>query len=209
MLTINVNVDTSELLLRLQNGEKRLAYAVQEALNKTAVRVEQAIQEHTLGEFTVRQRQFIRRQAAKIDKTSFASVRNGRAYVEIAVGQAPRLFLSEFEAGGERLPFVGKNVAMPVIGGPARPSISSKVPAQWTFEALQFRETTTRSGRRAIVSRTQSAFIVPGVGVFQRVGGETKLVYAFVPSVRLAPRLEFEATAQSVADRWFHDDLQS
>lgn len=207
-MKINVAIDNRELLLKLQNGEKRLAYAVVNALNSTAKRIQTEVREKVVGDFTVRQKQFIQRQVAKIERTSFANVRRGQAWVEVEVGHAPRLLLSKFEQGGERLPFVGKNIALPVIGGPARPALSRRVPKRWTFEALQLQETTTRGGKRVVASAQQSVYVVPGVGVFQRVGGETRMVYAFVPTMTLDERLEFVRTARSVADRWFHEDME-
>lgn len=209
-MNIRVSVENTQLLLRLRNGEKRLAFAVVNALNNTAKRIQNAMREKVVEDFTVRQKQFITRQVAKIDRSSFANVRRGQAWVEIAVGQAPRLLLSKFEEGGTRLPFVGKNVALPVIGGPARPSLSRRVPRAWTFEALQFHEAArTKTGQPIIVSSTQSAYIVPGVGVFQRVRGRTRLVYAFIPHLTLEERLGFIKTARAVTDRWFAEEIET
>jgi len=208
-MRIDVRVDTTRLFNRMRHGERRLAYSTINALNNTAKRIQVAIREKVQGNFTLRQKQFVLREAAKIDRTSFANVRRGQAWVEIAVGQRPRLFLSTFETGGERLPFVGHNVAMPVIGGPARPTLKRRVPKAWTFEALQFHATTTRSGKRTIVSARQKAYIIPGVGVFESTGrGESRMVYAFVPHITLDQRLQFVKTAEGVANEFFSEEME-
>ena len=208
-MKIAVKIESANLIRKLRNGDRRLAYAVVNALNKTGLRIQEAMREKVVGDFTVRQKTFIVRQVAKIDRTNFANVRRGQAWIEIAVGQAPRLLLAKFEAGGERLPFVGKNIAIPVIGGPARPTLVRKVPKQWTFEALNFVKTQTRSGKEMIVSRNQRVYIVPGVGVFARVGKrKSKLVYAFVPHMRLDERLEFVKTARRVAGTYFAEEMK-
>lgn len=208
-MRIDVQIDTKQLFERMRNGERRLGYATVNALNNTAKRIQLAMREKVQGDFTVRQKQFIIQQVAKIDRRSFANVKRGQAWVEIAVGERPRLLLSKFEKGGERLPFVGQNVAVPVIGGPARPTLARRVPKAWTFEALQFQSTTTRSGKKAIASARQKAYIVPGVGVFERTGrGESRAVYVFVPHLTLDQRLQFVQTARSVADTFFAEEME-
>jgi len=107
-MKIDVQIDVAPLLLRLRNGEKRLAYGVVNALNATARRIQDAERERVQSTFVLRKRDFILREIAKIRRTSFANVRQGRAWVEIEVGQKRRLLLSQFEAGGTRAALKGK-----------------------------------------------------------------------------------------------------
>jgi hypothetical protein len=118
---IDLQIDTAPLLLRLKNGEKRLAYAVVNAINSTAKRVQEAERERVLRAFVVRKRDFILREAAIIKP--FASVKQGRPYAEISVGDKQRLLLRKFEQGAAREPFTpgAKSVAVPLLGRPARP----------------------------------------------------------------------------------------
>ena len=67
-------------MLRLRNGQRRLAYAVVNAINNTAKRIQEAERRRVEEEFTVRKRDFLRREAAKIKP--FASVKQGRPYAE-------------------------------------------------------------------------------------------------------------------------------
>jgi hypothetical protein len=210
-MRIDVRVDGTRLFKFIRNGQKRLAFSVIEALNKTGLEAQRAVQEGAPGKFTVRQRVFIRRQIAKIEKRSFASVARGQAYIEIEVGKVTtgrrELLLAKFEKGGERQPFIGHNIAVPVTGGPARPNIGRAVPRQWQFQNLAFRRAQTRKGASVWVSPNERAYIVPGVGVFRRTSRGSRMVYAFVSSVKIDQRLGFERTIRLVADRRFSKNM--
>lgn len=91
-MRIDLQIDSAPLVLRLQNGQRRLAYAVVNAINNTAKRIQAVERRRVEEEFTVRKKDFISRQAAVIKP--FANVQQGRPYAEIGVGQKPRLLLS-------------------------------------------------------------------------------------------------------------------
>jgi hypothetical protein len=206
-MRINFQIDSAQLVLRLQNGQRRLAYAVVNAINNTAKRIQNAERLRVEEEFTVRKKEFIRRQAAIIKP--FASVRQARAFAEIAVGQKPRLLLSAFERGTERKPFTpaAQRVAEPVVGGPARPRFSQPVTPELRIGKLRFDRTKT-GRRRAAVTRTKT-YLVPKVGVFQRIAKvTTRAVYLFTKGKKLAPRLHFVETAEKEANKWFREEME-
>ena len=206
-MRIDLRIDSAQLVLRLRNGERRLAYAVVNAINNTAKRIQGAEQRHVEEAFAIRKREFIRRQAAIIKP--FANVRQGRAYAEIAVGQKPRLLLSAFERGAQREPFTpgARSVAEPVVGGPARPQFSAQVTPELRVGRLRFDRTKT-GRRRAGVTKT-STYLVPTVGIFQRVSKTaTRIVYFFSRGKRMKPRLEFVETAEREAQRWFGEEME-
>ena len=206
-MNINLQIDSTALVLRLQNGQRRLAYAVVNAINNTAKRIQEAERRRVAEEFTVRKTEFIRRQAAIIKP--FASVRQTRAFAEIAVGQKPRLLLSAFERGAERKPFTpsARRVAEPVVGGPARPRFSQPVTPELRVGRLRFDRTKT-GRRRAAVTRTKT-YLVPRVGIFQRIGqGASRAVYFFTRGKKLAPRLRFVETAEKEANKWFREEME-
>ena len=206
-MRIDLTIDSTELVLRLQNGQRRLAYAVVNAINSTAKRIQDAERRRVEEEFTIRKKEFIRREAAIIKP--FASVRQGRAYAEIAVGQKPRLLLSAFERGAERKPFTpsARSVAEPVVGGPARTQFSQQVTPELRMGRLRFDRTKT-GRRRAGVTRTKT-YLVPEVGIFQRVAKDaTRIVYFFSRGKRLEPRLRFIETAEREAQTWFGDEME-
>ena len=206
-MRIDLQIDSAPLVLRLRNGQRRLAYAVVNAINNTAKRIQEAERRRVEQEFTVRRHDFIRREAAIIKP--FANVRQARAYAEISVGQKPRLLLSAFERGAERKPFTptATRVAEPVVGGPARPQFSAQVTPELRVQRLRFDRTKT-GRRRAGVTKT-STYLVPKVGIFQRIGKEaTRAVYFFTRGKKLAPRLHFVETAEKEADRWFAEEME-
>ena len=206
-MRIDMQIDSAPLVLRLRNGQRRLAYATVNAINNTAKRIQAAERRRVEDEFTIRKKQFILRQAAVIKP--FANVKQGRPYAEIGVGQKPRLLLSAFERGAERKPSTqgARRVAEPVVGGPARPRFSQPVPPELRVKRLRFDRTKTGK-RRAGVTRTKT-YLVPSVGIFQRTGPESsRLVYFFSRGKRLKPRLRFVATAKKESDRWFREEME-
>ena len=206
-MKIDLRVDSAPLVLRLRNGERRLAYAVVNAINATVKRTQVAERRRVEEEFTVRKKEFIRREAAVIKP--FANVRQGRVFAEIAVGQKPRLLLSAFERGAERKPFTpgAQKVAEPVVGGPARPQFSEQVTPELRMSRLRFDR--TKTGRRRVgVTRTKT-YLVPTIGIFQRVAKDaTRIVYLFTHGKRIAPRLHFVATAEKEAQKWFGEEME-
>ena len=206
-MKIDLQIESTQLVLRLQNGQRRLAYAVVNAINNTAKRVQEVERRRVEEEFTVRRKDFIRREAAIIKP--FASVRQARAFAEIAVGQKPRLLLSAFERGAERKPFTpaARSVAEPIVGGPARPQFSAQVTPELRVGKLRFDR--TKTGRRRVgVTRTKT-YLVPKVGIFQRIAKETtRAVYLFTRGKKVEPRLHFVETAEKEANKWFREEME-
>lgn len=238
-MQITVSIDATRPLALLRNGGKRMAFAVVNALNHTAKEIQAGERAQVKQAFTLRKPDFVLRQAAVIrgaaGGSGFANVKQGRFEVRISVGQRPRLLLSDFEAGGQRKPFKGKNVAVPITGGPARPSFRQSVPDAFTFRGLSLRRVTPRGQQKrrrrtqvkfqASVTRTgkvqwkgaHRTFLLtqtkkaPKGGVFQRVGpgrDDIRLVYSFQPSARLDRRLRFIETGQAIAHRVYAASLK-
>jgi hypothetical protein len=237
-MNINLTIDDSQLQRLMAMRVKKLPYATERAINKTASAIQVAEQQNVLSHFIIRQPEFMRRQAAYRDRTrGFASVKRGQLWAEVSVGQKPRLLLSEFEKGGPRKPFTpgAKHVAVPITGRPARPSIAQGVPPAFTFKGLRLVRThggapvRTKSGKlrrrratikfgvnsRGQIKGQQGTFILsatakaPEGGVFQRIGkGQIRMIYSFQPPFKLDARLSFVATAQTVAQQWFHEYME-
>lgn len=215
-MRVNVQIDNAQLLLRMRNGEKRLAYAVVNAIRDTALRVQKAERENVEEEFTLRKREFILRQAAIIKP--FPNVRQARPFAEIAVGRKDRLLLGEFEAGGDRDPFTpgAERVAVPLTGGPARPTFTSPVPLAMRLSRLGIEKHVSKSGSVQLKGRRRTFVLksterAPEGGVFQRVGpkpDDIRIRYAYKRKPRIEPSLEFVKTAQATADVWFREEMQ-
>jgi len=205
-MKIDVKIDSSRLLRRLPKYPKRLAYATVNAINQTLRLIQKEERGKIDAKFTVRKREFMLREIAKIKP--FASVQQGRPYGEVAVGQKPRLFLSTFERGGTRKPSTGSTyIAAPVIGGPARPTFESTVPTEFRMKRLNFVKTKTGKARKA--ARETKTYLIPNVGIFQRTSPtESRAVYFFTRSDVLRPRLRFLVTATEVTNKWFREFFQ-
>ena len=159
-MQIDVKIDAAPLFLRLANGQRRLAYAVVNAINNTVKRVQHAEFIEIQEAFEIRKPQFFFGTPGRPGGTAarikpFASVKQGRPFAEIAV-QAPegrglvsrRTLLPYYEKGGVRPIFTpgAHEVAVPITGSAARPSWASSVPQELTFAGMHM--VAYRAGKR-------------------------------------------------------------
>lgn len=219
-----VRITDISALLMLDNAAKRSGYVLQDAINDTVKDVQGGQQKRVEDVFEVRpaKRQFVRRQAAIIKP--FASYAAGRLSATVSVGQKDRLLLSGFETGDVRKPFKGRRVAVPEIGGPARPTFSSSIPAGLEYKALRLRRT-ARRGRppkgvtpnRPTLKGEQRTFEIRSSarqtegGIYQRTGkgrSAIRIVYPFVRPGRLDRRLHFIDNARRVAATRFQQHFR-
>lgn len=223
-----IDVQAADALRILHNGERRIGYALVNALNNTAKDIQREQRANVSRLFTVRKKEFIMREAAYI---SFANLTKGVFQASVSVGnqKSPkaRLLLPQFETGGQRKGFVGKTVAVPLVGG-ARPSKESEIPQAFRFagmglQAFRGGKKLTRkmrgnhkrgygvfgeygrlalpdAGNKVTWRGKSRTYLVPHVGVFQRTGpGQTRMLWAFHPSVKLLPVLHFIVNATAIA----------
>jgi hypothetical protein len=198
---MNIQIDTRGLDDQVKGIEKKLAYSTSQALNKTALEIQVAERANLDRLFTIRNPQFMYRL---IKIFNFASPTKDRPYVDMGIDDTKaRLLLPQFEEGGIRHGFVGASAALPVIGGTARPSLSSRVPLALTFERLDFQR-----GADGLLEGKKRTYIVPGVGVFQRSGSGkgqvSKLIYSFRTNLQLPPKLRFGIIADQMYQETFN-----
>lgn len=243
-MRVNADFDTRDLLKVLGGNQKKIAYAVANATNATAYRIQEDAQGRLDSTFTLRSPQrkaFLRREAAIIKP--FANAKQGRITAEIFVGQEKeRLLLAEFERGAVRRPFTpgAKHVAVPVTGSPVRPTKGSVITKELEFRRLALRPQIRKDVKRAISKAgrgldkagrrasnkagrafigqvvpwrgKQHTFMLPGVGVFQRVGlgrrEDLRLIYAFDTNVMLPSTLGFVKAARAAAPFWYREYLE-
>jgi hypothetical protein len=204
-MRIDVKIDTSALKARTEREAKRLAFNTAQALNETAKEIQTAERVNLDRKFTVRKAGFLYRL---IKITAFASPRKGRPFAEVAVDPTKRrVLLGIFEKGGEKEPAKGKTVAVPLTGGPARPSFSQPVQEEFTFRKLRFRRHRTKTGKLQWKGE-QRTFIIPGLGLLQRARGKAassvaKLIYAFKSRPHLKALLDFTEIAVRTFSREF------
>lgn len=217
-MLVKLDVDVSELERKItRNPEKRIAYAVVNAINATAKTIQLALQHLASDTLTLRKPGFILRNIAILKP--FASVSQGRPYAEIAVGQKSRLLLSTLVTGGLREPFTrgAKSVAVPVD---ARPSRSSPVTEALQISKLRFKRPkattieTRRARRKGLTGKTwegeQGTYLIPGKGIFQRVAGAaSRVLYVFARPFRLRALLPWYRTVDAIARRVFAANLRA
>src|SRR5579859_1164330 len=216
-MQINVAFDLSLLDKTQKRYEKNLAYSVAQALNDTALDAQKRIRESMRARFHLRRQDFMFRA---IKMFAFAKVGAGRPYAELGIDNKPRLLLALFQTGGERKPFKGSSVAVPITGGAARPGVDDSVRPEFTFQSLNFTKgPITKEGKQVLAARkaahvrkrklggqyyvwqgAQRTFILPHTarapngGVFQRVGpkkDDLRLIYSFRRNVQVRKMLDF------------------
>ena len=209
MKDFTVSVNAARVLLVLENGGKRAAFAIRDAVNRTGRTVQVEVREKVEHEFTTRS-PFLARQVKFISAKLSTGVIEAR--VGIGIGQrlsgAP-LLLPGFEEGATREPRKGALVAVPVEARPSKPQV---IPEALWIQRLQLRFPRSRRqtpGAVAVRRGLQRTFQVPGLGILQRVGtGVTRLLYAFMRPFKLDRRLEFYKTAQRVVRRDYAANLR-
>jgi hypothetical protein len=231
---LEVEVRAAGVLAGLRNGDKRMAYAIANSLNDQIKSIQTGERASVQRKFKVRARaqQFIERQSAYIAPSDFASATARRFQARVSVAVKTRFLLAGFETGAERHGFVSPRgrAAVPIIGGPARPSFGSSVPSAFQYVRLNIRpviegKKVKRGGRRDLAFRihqtgtgkvqlkgSQRTFVLthtvkqPQGGAYQRVGpkrGDLRLVYGFTRPKHLDRRLGYEALARDIARREF------
>jgi len=231
-MKIDLKFNTKHWEERAKLTEKQIAYAAANAINRAMLDIQKREQANARTKFHLRGgsgEQLVLRSVAKIFQ--FASVTKAVPYGEIGIDQPkPRMLLLGLELGGQKQAAVGANVAVPITGNPARPSMDAAVPGNLMFTALGLKPPLTaaeRAQRRSIKGGTaaetrsmrrdftkaagagrvwqgnERTYMIPGVGVFQRRGPgktDTTLLYKFVPRPALKPILGFRTLAIGEGD---------
>ena len=228
---LHVDVRDTAVLASLRNGAKRQRYVIANALNTTIKAVQASIPSHLTSQgFNIRKKSFFfggrgRAGGAANKITDFAKPAVGRQFARIAV-KADRLVLPTFERGGTRKPFTpgAKNVAAPVLGGPARPSTERGVTRGLTFEKLDLQPMPVGkhpkadgqpirrwAGKRRTfeIARTHSSERGLVLQRFKKGREGTRVVWAFITPPKLPAKLEYAAHANLVVSRVFPEALRA
>lgn len=206
MIKFGADIDTRGLKLKIPREEKRLAFNTALALNETAKAVQVEERANLDRKFTVRKNTFMYRL---IKIFTFASARQGRPYAEVGIDRKDRVLLSRFEKGGERPPFKGERVAVPVTEGPARPTFAQSVVDAFRFTRLGLRPRSRRFHPSALarehgpqrIGRPGSGIFQTAKGIFRRVADDIEKVYLFIRRPKLDQRLDFVSIARRVIAR--------
>lgn len=203
-MQINVKIDTAHLFARMKRGQREFPWAIVRATNETAEEIQRAEHANVGRKFIIRKPAFFfgtpgRPGGAAGRISPRASVRQPTPFAEISASASTfssqrRFLLPTFERGGDRLPTPpAKNIAIPLLGRPARPSISRGVPPQYTFAGLRFKayragrvipRRTTRSGALSLFDEFGRRRHTAALGRLQWKGRERTFI---LPETKNAP----------------------
>jgi hypothetical protein len=216
-MRIDVQFDARSLVARTPREEKRLAYNVADALNKTALAAQEDVRLHMLKVFqirssTSRDRFWLLEQI----KLTFASARKGIIFAELFVSPTVRrLLLSGYEIGAMREPFVGQNVAIPTIDTARGGSDAGAIRPAFTFAKMGLKPVTVHArmspdstqfkgpNRLFLLKSTKRE---PLGAVFERVGpgrDDIRLVWSFHRPFHLHQVLQFlETVSRTMSEKF-------
>lgn len=209
-MLIKTEVDTSGALALIDLILRKIPYATNNALTRTAKELVQVEKDELKTEFQIR-KQFI---LNRVQITKYS--RPDELWTRVAINQnvqGGELLLTMFEEGGEKLPQLGSELAVPLTGGAARPSFAQTVRPSLLYKALNIQKHTTDLGKIQYKGDRRT-FIIPGVGIFQRNSGRkgksrakrgsgsgrdesgATLIYSFKHDVPLRAQMHFVRTAR-------------
>lgn len=202
-MRIRVDVNVEQALQAVGRAARQIPYAAKDALNATALQIQEAERAEMNRLFTIRKAGFMSRRV-KMFKWARVFGLVAEIGIDTAV-QGSRLLLSVFEKGGRKDPAQGSHVAIPITGGKARPVFRRSVPAAYRMDRLGLHSVLSRKGSRAAVRGDRRTFILPTkrgeYALFQREGrNEVGLLYLFRSSVALRKRLSFVKVAVALAE---------
>jgi hypothetical protein len=188
-----VDVDISQVVKLTEKVLRKLPYVLNDSITEVAKLVVAAEQDQLRKDFTIRKNFLTGRfKVLQYSRTTDLTAIVG---IDARVSGAP-LLLGFFEEGGEKLPAAGPEIAIPLTGEAARPSFASLVPSALLYKNLQI--SMKIKGHAVIFPGLQHTYLVQGVGVFQRTGKSTELIYSFKQSAPLRPRTHMIELAQVV-----------
>jgi hypothetical protein len=211
---IKFDIDIASLTANLAAEEKRLAYAVATAMNRTALEIQREERAQLDRSFTIRKNEFMYR-LVKI--TVFAKVFKGigpqqPVFAEIALDNTKaRVLLAQFVEGGYKEPVSGKSVGVPITGSAARPAFTDPVSAAYQLSRIQLTQRVLKDGTVQLVSAQDGGiFSLPREahgtvprGLFQKVGDMVMALYLYVDRPKLKQSYDFFGVAiDTYAEVW-------
>ena len=206
-MKVSARVDVEAVVQLTAAVLRQLPYAANNALTRTAKEMVDAGQKELAADLQIRKRFILQR----VKILQYSRVNNLTAIVGVDQKvQGSPLLLGFLEEGGEKTPTKGAELAIPLTGESPRPTFPQPVKTSLLYPNLQFQD---RRGR-------QRTFIIPGVGIFQRVQsyagrvlrglgrtGEgldnTVLIYAFKPGAKLPPHTHLrQAMIEVIGERF-------
>jgi hypothetical protein len=200
-MNLKTEIDISLAVKVTAEVIRKLPFAVNNALTRTAKEMVIAGQNELAIDFTLRKKFILNR--LKILQYSRTSDLTAIVGIDTKVQGTP-LILGYFEDGGTKEPDNGPGLAVPITGSPVRPTFSDSVVRALQYTKLQLQLAAT--GNK--IEGLKNTYVVPGVGVFQRVGpgngpDATVLIYKFESSVPLKKRMSLTEVMTEIVNSRF------
>jgi hypothetical protein len=199
MTDFKLDLDISAAVKLTEKVLRKLPYVLNDSITDTAKLVVAAEQDQLRKDFTIRKSNFL---TGRFRILQYSRVSNLTAIVGIDNRvQGSPLLLGFFEDGGVKEPTAGPELAIPLTGEAARPTFQSVVPTALLYKNLKI--STKVKGATAIFPGLQNTYLVEGVGVFQRTGTQSELIYSFKRSAPLHKRTHMIELAHQVINASF------
>lgn len=210
-MQITYKLDVSGALALFDLILKKVPYATNNALTRTAKELVTVERDELSREFQIR-KQFI---LNRVQITKYS--RPSSLWTEVSINrnvQGGELLLTMFEEGGEKLPDLGSELAVPITGEAARPTFAQTVRPSLLYKALNIQKHVTDLGKIQYRGDRRT-YVIPGVGIFQRNAGRRRgkrakkgqgsgkndrasvLIYSFKRAVPIRVQMHFAQTARS------------
>lgn len=219
---IKIDVNTDDVVRLTGEALRQMPYALNNAITRTATEAAEAARAEAAAHLQIRKQFLLRR--IRILHYSRAANLTAVIGVDENVQGSPLIigFLEEGQSG-EKKGSLGAGVAVPLTGSPARPSFPESVTPRLFYKRLQMERHVTESGAIQWKGK-QRTFVIPGVGVFQRVGGRkrkrgkkfagrggvqleaktgTTLLYRFEPSAPLTTHVALRRAMIAIIEKRF------
>lgn len=218
-MEIQISVDTDSVQQFCAEAIRQIPYAANNAVTRTAQEAAVAAQQEAQSHLQIRKDFLLKRMRV----LKYPRVNDLTAVIGVDQNvQGSPLVVGMLEEGqsGEKRGTTGAGVAVPLTGSPARPEFGQKVTPRLLYKKLQMERHTTSGGFTQWKGK-QRTFVIPGVGIFQRVGHKPKtsrggksfkglrettrsvLIYKFENSVHLGPHVRLrDAMIAKIRERW-------
>ena len=209
VVKINLNMDVARLITRFERMEKPLVFAAVNTINGTARDIQEAEKDEIKRDVTIRRPAFTLREIAIIKP--FANVKQGRLFAEVSVGRKKRSLLAQLVDGGVK-EHKGKNVAIPVTGGAARPTFQTAQEFPPLVQQLRFkkprRKRGGKPGAKVILQGPDGTFLIPGVAIRKREGDHIQTLIVYKPVVRIPKTVRWREIAGRVGAKSMRERME-
>ena len=170
-MLIKTQIDVSQGLKLCDLILQKLPYATNNALARTARELVQ-VEKDALAKVFVERTQFV---PSRVQILQWPKANALWTVVGINIKSLKRpALLTWYEQGGEKEPSAGSELAVPLTGGLARPTMEQKVTARLLYKRLAMQKHITATGKVQYKGDLRT-FVIPGLGIFQRTGSSKKL----------------------------------